>query len=41
MEGARIIDLDSTPARERSWWQLENTRTYYEFFMKHRHLFEK
>lgn len=39
MDGARIIDLDSRPARYRNWWELENCRTYFEFFDKHRHLF--
>jgi len=40
MEGARIYDLDSRPAAVREWWQLENTRAYYEFFKKHSRLFE-
>lgn len=41
MDGARIIDLDSKPAMIRNWWELENTRTYFEFFEKHRNLFVK
>jgi len=40
LEGARIYDLDSDPVEVRNWWQLENTRIYYDFFMSHRHLFE-
>ncbi len=40
LEGARIYDLDSDPVEVRNWWQLENTRIYYDFFMGHRHLFE-
>ena len=39
--GARIYDLDSSPTLVRNWWELENTKIYYEFFMKHRSLFEQ
>ena len=39
MEGARIYDLDSDPVRVRDWWELENTRAYFEFFMEHKKLF--
>ena len=38
--GARIYDLDSDPVTIRNWWELENTRTYFEFFEKYRSLFE-
>ena len=41
LEGARIYDLDSKPVQIREWWQLENVRTYYEFFKKHEHLFQQ
>ena len=41
MSGARIYDLDETPVVIRNWWELENTRIYYSFFQKHRHLFEE
>lgn len=41
MSGARIYDLDSEPVCIKNWWELENTRIYYEFFQKHRHLFEE
>ena len=41
MEGARIYDLDSSPVEIRNWWELENTMIYYNFFMKHRNLFEE
>lgn len=40
MEGARIYDLDASPAGIRNWWELENTKTYYEFFKKNEGLFE-
>ena len=41
LPGARIYDLDARPAQIKNWWQLENTRTYFSFFQKHRHLFEE
>lgn len=41
MQGAIIYDLDETPVDIKNWWELENTRTYYEFFMKNRKLFER
>lgn len=41
MPGARIYDLDETPVDIKNWWELENTRTYYEFFMKNSKLFER
>lgn len=40
LEGARIYDLDSCPVATREWWELENTRLYFEFFKNHAHLFE-
>lgn len=40
LEGARIYDLDSRPVARKKWWQLEDTRMYYDFFNKHRALFE-
>ncbi len=40
MEGARIYDLDATPAGIKNWWELENTKIYYEFFKKNEELFE-
>ena len=39
MEGARIYDLDASPVEIRNWWELENVRTYYEFFEENRKLF--
>ena len=39
MEGARVYDLDSRPTEVKNWWELENVRIYFEFFMKHRGLF--
>ena len=41
MSGARIYDLDASPVAIKNWWELENTRIYYKFFEKHRHLFEE
>ena len=41
MEGARIYDLDASPAGIRNWWELENTKIYYEFFKKNEGLFEE
>ncbi|MBQ6589281.1 MAG: AAA family ATPase [Butyrivibrio sp.] len=37
----KIYDLDSTPVMERKWWELENTRTYFQFFEENRGLFVK
>lgn len=38
---AWILDLDTTPVRDKSWWELENTQTYFDFFWKHRDKFGK
>lgn len=40
MSGARIYDLDASPVDIKNWWELENTRTYYEFFKENAELFE-
>lgn len=40
MEGARIYDLDATPVDIKDWWELENTKIYFEFFMQNKRLFE-
>ncbi|MBR2943109.1 MAG: AAA family ATPase [Clostridia bacterium] len=40
MRGAKIYDMDGDPVDVKRWTQLENVRTYYDFFMKHRHAFE-
>ena len=40
LEGARIYDLDARPVSLKNWWELENTKVYYEFFRKHEHLFK-
>ena len=40
MGGARIYDLDETPVDIKRWWELENPQVYYDFFMRHRRLFE-
>ena len=35
MRGARIYNLDENPVTIRRWTELENVRTYYEFFQRH------
>ena len=40
LKGARIYDLDSRPAVTKEWWELENTRIYFDFFEKNRHFFK-
>ena len=35
MEGAKVIDLDSSPAEERPWYKLPNMMAYFNFFQKH------
>ena len=35
MKGASIYDLDQNPVCVRKWTELENVRTYYEFFKRH------
>ena len=40
MKGARIYDLDSRPAGERKWTDLENVRLYYNFFKDREKEFE-
>ena len=40
LQGARIYDLDETPVDLKNWCELENTRTYYEFFKKNERYFE-
>ena len=35
LRGAKIYDLDSNPVDVRRWTELENVRTYYDFFKKH------
>lgn len=41
MENAKIYNLDSIPASTANWWELENTKIYYEFFKKHANYFKK
>lgn len=38
--GARIYDLDETPIRTARWTQLENVKTYYNFFMQNASRFD-
>lgn len=39
LKGARIYDLDTAPVEVREWYELENTRLYFDFFEKNRALF--
>ena len=39
LKGARIYDLDASPVNIRNWWELENTKIYYEFFSRYKDLF--
>lgn len=40
MNNTKIYDLDSRPVEVKEWWELENPKAYFEFFYKHRSLFE-
>ena len=40
LNNAKIYDLDSSPVDVRKWWELENPKTYYEFFRRNAGLFE-
>ncbi|HJF31174.1 MAG TPA: AAA family ATPase [Sporosarcina psychrophila] len=39
MKEAKIYNLDENPVKVRRWTELENVRTYYEFFEKHKNMF--
>ncbi|MHB1154379.1 MAG: AAA family ATPase [Eubacteriales bacterium] len=39
MDGTMIYDLDADPVGTKQWWELENTKVYFDFFNKHRDLF--
>lgn len=39
LRGAKIYDLDADPVDIKRWTELENVRTYYEFFKSHNHEF--
>lgn len=39
MEFTKIYDLDTNPVDIKQWWELENTKVYFDFFNKHRELF--
>ena len=41
LDGALIYDLDESPVDIKDWWELENTRVYFDFFMQHETLFRK
>ncbi|MBQ2864447.1 MAG: AAA family ATPase [Clostridia bacterium] len=41
LSGAKIYDLDSTPVELKKWWELENPKTYFNFFYKNKQLFLK
>jgi predicted ATPase len=40
IKGARVYDLDSTPVVVRRWTELDNVRTFYDFFQSHKNEFE-
>ncbi len=40
IEGAKIYNMDSQPPDVRKWTELENVKTYYQFFKLHENLFE-
>lgn len=39
MKGAKIYDLDEDPVVVKKWTELENVRSYYNFFKKHENEF--
>lgn len=39
MEFTKIYDLDAHPADIKQWWELENTKVYFDFFNKHKDRF--
>lgn len=39
MRGAKIYNLDENPVKVRRWTELENVRTYFEFFKSHENQF--
>lgn len=41
LPNAKIYDLDTNPVDIKKWWELENTKIYYQFFNKNKELFEK
>lgn len=41
MRGAKIYDLDASPAAVKKWTELENVRAYYDFFKQHDDQFKK
>ena len=41
IDGAKIYDLDANPVDIKNWWELENSKEYYNFFVQHKELFEK
>ena len=40
LDGARIHDLNTAPVETKNWWELENTRLYFDFFDKNKALFQ-
>lgn len=39
LSGAKIYDLDAVPVDVKKWWELENTKMYFDFFYQHRNRF--
>ena len=40
LDGARIYDLNTAPVETKNWWELENTKLYFDFFDKNKALFQ-
>lgn len=40
MRGAKVYDLDESPAKVKKWTELENIRIYHEFFSKQKQSYE-
>ena len=40
MKNAKIYDMDENPVDIKKWTELENVRTYYEFFKRYEREFE-
>lgn len=41
MKNVKIYNLDKKPVETSKWTELENVRTYFDFFKRHRHEFEE
>lgn len=41
LQNAKVYDLDDTPIQVKKWTELENVKTYYQFFLSKKDEFEK